>query len=129
MKKLLITATALTALSLGGALAYAQGWGPGHHGYGYHHGYYNGYGYHHIEFLKDELNLSEKQVEAIIKINSDFRVKFFKNRDDAKKIEVLRAEQKKAVENVLTAEQKKKYTDLETNWRGRGGYGCGLCSY
>jgi hypothetical protein len=78
--------------------------------------------------LKQELKLTDKQVEEIIAVNSAYRLKFFQNRNDARAIETLRIEQRKDVDKLLTTEQKKKFADLD--FRAiRGGFRSGLCSW
>lgn len=119
MKKLILVTALATAMTFGGTGLYAQGWG-WHHGGGggYHHGY--GMGFGNIEYLKDELKLTDTQVEKIIKIDADYRVKFYQNRDNYEKIVSLREEHRKAVYNVLTDEQKKKFEGTFFNRRGYG---------
>ncbi|HPJ44423.1 MAG TPA: hypothetical protein PLY21_18995 [Spirochaetota bacterium] len=118
MKRNTLIAALLTAfMAFGGVSLYARGWGH-HGGWGGHQGY--GMGYHHMEVLSDELKLTEKQVEKIIQIDADYRVKFYQNRDNNDKIITLREEHRKAVYNVLTDEQKKKY---DANFNGRRGFG------
>jgi len=131
MKKSIIAIAVISVLSLGGAYLYARaqgqdgclGYGPGWgHGSGYMHGHGRGYG--HLYFLKDELGLSEAQVDKIAKIDSEFHYKYFKDRDSRDKNDALRAEHRKAVESVLTPAQKKKWDELVKN-RDRGyGYNC-----
>lgn len=117
MKKLILVTAIAAAMALGGTGLYAQGWGHGG-GWGYHHGY--GMGYGHMEYLKDELKLTDTQVEKIIKIDADYRVKFYQNRDNRDKIFALRDEHRKAVYNVFTDEQKKKFDATFKNRRGFG---------
>ncbi len=133
MKKSIIAIAVVSVLSLGGAYLYARspysggcyGYGPGWgHGPGYMHGpgWGHGRGFGHLEFMREELGLSEAQAEKIAKIDSEFRYKYFKERDNFNKIEALRTEHRKAVEGVLTPEQKKKWDELFNN-RDRRGYG------
>lgn len=134
----ILTAGILAAASI---QVFAQGWGPGygrgwmHNGYGYGHGWmHNGYGpgyihggYGNIDFLKAELNLTDQQTEKIVKLESEFRNQYYKNRYDGDKIAALRENHRKEIEKVLTDEQKKKFDALNSEaYRGYGrGYCCG----
>jgi Spy/CpxP family protein refolding chaperone len=119
MKKLILITTLTAAMALGGTGLYAQGWGGG---WGYHHGGMGyGMGFGNMGYLQDELKLTDKQVEQIIKIDADYRVKFHQNRDNYDKIVALRQEHRKAIYNVFTDEQKKKFDANYKNRRG-GGY-------
>ena len=120
IKKLILVTTLAAAMAMGGTSLYARGWGGG--GWGYHHGYGMGYGMGagNIDYLQDELKLTNKHVEQIIKIDADYRVKFYQNRDNYDKIVTLRQEHRKAVYNVLNDEQKKKFDATFKNRRGFG---------
>ncbi len=128
------------ALLLGGALlftisnVYSHGWGRGyghmgngygHMGPGYGYGHMMGPGYGGYENFKSETGLTEKQIEKIHKINSEYREKFFKNRNNPDKLNTLREEQRKEIDSVLTDKQKKSF--YGSRGYGRGGYyrGCG----
>lgn len=117
MKKKAIFALAfITAVSFAAIDLSARGWGdcggkgadgkygPGKGGYGP--------GFRKYDYLKQELSLSEKQVEQIFKIDQEFREKRFKVRGDFEKMLPLRDEHFKAVEAVLTKEQKEKFANL-----------------
>ncbi len=118
MKKLMLITALAGAVAFGGTSLYAQGWGWGHHGggWGYHHGYGMGYGY--MDYLDGELKLSDKQVEKIIQIDAEYRGKIYQNRDNYDKVVTLKQEHRKAVYNVLTDEQKKKFDSAFNNRRG-----------
>lgn len=118
MKKIILASVLSAVMATGGISLYAQGWGRHmmYGGGGYHHGY--GMAYGHIENLKEELKLTDSQVEKIIKIDADFRLKYYQNRESIEKIIVLRDEHRKAVYNVLTDEQKKKFDANFSNQRG-----------
>ena len=136
MKKGIIAIAVVSVLTMGGAYLYARtqgpggcfGYGPGWgHGSGYMHGPGRGHGrgYGHLYFMKEELGLSEEQVDKIAKIDSEFHYKYFKDRDSRDKIDALRTEHRKAVEGVLTPVQKKKWDELFKNGDRRGyGYNC-----
>ncbi len=99
-----------------------------HMGYYYGHGYGMGYGagcFETRKFLADELKLSDEQVKKITDIDSKYRSLYYQNRGNFDKIDDLRNEHKKEIENVLNAEQKKKYSGIFNDcWmRGRGGPG------
>ncbi len=127
MKKLLIGLAIGSVIALGANSLYAWG-GSGNgccggnntekNGQGYMMGY-GMHGYGHLVFLKEKAGLSDDQIDKIIKIDSDYSSKFFKNRDNADKISSLRAEHKKAVESVLTADQKKKLDEFSKDRDGR----------
>lgn len=94
-----------------------------------------GYGRHHrghrrggrMYFLKEELKLSDAQVEKIFDINNEFRKKAFKLREKAsyETMGKLHDSRMKAIENVLNSTQKKKFKELHENRPGRRGYGSG----
>jgi Spy/CpxP family protein refolding chaperone len=127
------------ALLIGGAVLvvsselFSHGWGRGygHRGPGYGSGHMMGPGYMHgpgyggYENFKSELGLTEEQIEKIHKINTKYREKFFRNRNNSEKHYSLRNEQRKEIESVLTKKQKEKFSD--TRGYGRRGWyrGCG----
>ncbi len=122
MKKGILTLAVVTLISLTAADAFSQGYGRGgRRGPG--PGFYGGCGAGKYVFLKQELGLSEKQVEKIFKIDTEFREKYFKNRADRTKIMEIHVEHRKAIEKVLTKEQKEKFNSFRGP--GRGGYGKG----
>jgi Spy/CpxP family protein refolding chaperone len=110
MKKLIIFSAISAAMILAVSASSAGGWGRGQ-GCGYNDGGARGHqgGYGHIGYLKDELKLSDDQVEKIIRIDSDYRLKFYQSRNDYEKSLTLRLEHRKALCGVLTDEQKKKF--------------------
>jgi Spy/CpxP family protein refolding chaperone len=127
IKTSLLALAAIAIVSFAVNEAYSQGWGrggcwnsgPGYgprygrgHGPGYH-----GYGFGRMDAMKAELGLTDKQVEQIFKIGTEYRNKYFENRNNFDKITELRTEHRKAIENVLTKEQKEKFN--------RYGYGYG----
>ncbi len=129
----------ILALLVAGAVTFvvsdlfSQGWGMGygHRGYGYGYGHMMGPGFMHgpgyggYDNFKSELGLTEKQIEKIHKINSEYREKIFRNRNNTDKIYSLREEQRKEIDKVLTAKQKEKF--YQSRGYGRGGWyrGCG----
>ncbi len=133
MKKIILSIAMISIVSLAAADLYAWGWGRGwHRGPQYHHGYGPGFGHHgyrHLEFMKEEIGLTDKQIENIIKIDAKYRAEYFKNRGSYDKIEALRVEHRKAVDNVLTEPQRKKLSDYYGNWNRRGYKGYGHCNW
>jgi|GEM_PF-1461427 len=136
MKAFKITLVLLVLATFGVAIAMAQGNRYDNRGRGYHNGYGHGYGgYHHrgnnrILWMKDYLKLSDSQVEKIIKINSDFRIKYYKSRNNRDAYLKLRENHRKAILTVFNAKQKKLYNEGFNNRnndrRGsRRGYGRG----
>lgn len=137
MKKRVIMAIAfISVISFAAISLNARGWGdcggcgpdgkygPGMRGDGPGKGGY-GPGFRKYDYLKQELSLSEKQLEQIFKIDQEFREKRFKVRGDYDKMITLRDEQLKAVESVLTKEQKEKFANLRCGpgYGPRGGRG------
>ncbi|MBN2038672.1 MAG: hypothetical protein JW864_01425 [Spirochaetes bacterium] len=128
MKKALLALAVITALGAGSAELFARsGGGPGRggrgtcDGQGYAQGQgQRGGGFHgirNLEFLKDEIGLSDDQIKKIITIDSEYRLKYYENRNSITKINSLRNEHKSAVDNVFTAEQKKKLDEYWNNNR------------
>jgi Spy/CpxP family protein refolding chaperone len=104
------------------------GWGPkrmyrhmgGYYGAGYGMGYASGC-FMSNEAMKDELNLTGKQVKKIDEIDREYRDKYYENRNDYDAVDRLRREQKEAIERVLLPDQKKNYEAIYNDrWRGRG---------
>ncbi len=121
MKAFKITLAVLVLATFGVATAIAQGGRYGHRGSGYHDGQRSD-GYHHrgsnrILWMKDYLKLSDNQVEKIIKINSDYRIKYYRSRNNRNAYLKLREDHRKTVTAVFTAKQKKLYSDRFTNRR------------
>jgi len=104
------------------------GWGPKfrrrHMGDYYGHGYGMGFGsgcYNNSDAMMQNLGLSSEQVKKIDGIDVKYRDMYFRNRGDYKKIESFRLEHRKAIEKVLTPEQRKKYSEAyDYRWRGWG---------
>jgi Spy/CpxP family protein refolding chaperone len=111
--------------------AYNRSWGGWGRQYGRRHmgNYYgDGYGmgycsglYSSSDYMKQNLNLNDEQVKKINEIDSRYRELYYSNRSDYNKIDSLRAEHRKAIENVLTPEQRKLFNESYDNrWRGWG---------
>lgn len=103
-----------------------SGWG---RGVGHHHmGDYYGHGYgmgfcsglfSTREHMQQNLGLSDEQAKKIADIDSEYRELYSKNRNDYGRIDALRLQHRKAIEGVLTPEQKKKFADAyDSRWRG-----------
>jgi len=75
--------------------------------------------FRHLQMMKVELGLSDKQVEKIFAINQEYRKKYFQNRGNPEQILKLRLEHRKAVESVLTKEQLAKYKNLQYGYGNR----------
>lgn len=101
----------------------SSGWGNCERGKGkgYHHGSYHGF--HHLDAMKSELKLTDTQVKKIFDIGTEYRKKYFDSRSDNEKLEKLRIEHKKDIENVLTAEQKKIFNSNKNTHSKYGWYG------
>ena len=126
MKKALFAIAIAAIIGLGSSILLARGGGPGRYnepcyncGYGQAKG--GGfYGIGYLEFLKEEIGVTDEQIQKIIKIDSEYRAKFFDNRKDINKLDELRIEHRKEVEKVLTADQKKKLDEYNNkNWERR----------
>lgn len=137
MKKTLFALAIASLIGLASSELMAWGGGPGWgggrggcYGPGYGPGYGRGYGYEnrgfkgirHLDFLKEEIGLSDEQITKIIKIDADYRAKYFTNRNDYAKINQLRTEHRKEFENVLTNDQKKKLDEYYRNRDSRRNY-------
>jgi Spy/CpxP family protein refolding chaperone len=133
MKKILLAIAMVSIVSFAAADLYAWERGRGWHmGPRYHQGYGPGFGHHgfgYLEFMKEEIGLTDQQIEKIMTIDSEYRLKYFKNRGNYDKFEALRIEHRKAVDNVLTESQKKKLSDYNRNWNRRGYEGYGHCNW
>ncbi len=128
MKKILAAIAIGSVMILGTASAYAWG-GNGKgccQGGGAGYGMGNQMGYGHVYYLKERAGLSDEQVEKIFKIDSDYRLKYYQNREKSDKLNTLRTEHKKAVEGVLSADQKKK---LDEFYKDRGNRNYGYCPW
>jgi Spy/CpxP family protein refolding chaperone len=124
MKKFILSIAMISIVSLAAADLYAWGWG---HGWNRGPQYHHGYGY--LEFMKQEIGLTDKQIENITKIDAEYRAEYFKNRGSYDKLEALRIQHRKAVDNVLTEPQRKKLSDYYGNWNRRGYKGYGHCNW
>jgi len=125
MKKGLLAIAMASILGLASTELLAWGGGPGWcNGPGYgkgsgpRHGGSREYGY--LVFLSEQIGLSDEQIQKVIKIDADYRAKYFTSRKDSEKLDALRIEHRKAVESVLTDAQKKKLDDYYKNRRGPG---------
>ncbi len=99
-------AIAITALiGLGGSELLARGYGYGHGdcgGPGYGH-------YHHMDFLQRELGLSNTQIEKIIRLDAEYRIKFHRNRNSSDKVSALRDQHRRDFEQILTKKQQNQF--------------------
>jgi Spy/CpxP family protein refolding chaperone len=124
MKKGILTLAVVTLISITAAEAYSQGYGRGgRRGPGHGPGFHGGCGMGKYVMMKEELGLTEKQVEKIFRIDTTYREKYFKNRTNRTKIMEIRVEHRKAIESVLTKKQKEKFNSFKRP--GRRGYGKG----
>ncbi len=118
-----------------------SGWGKGYghrhmgdyYGQGYGLGYCSGL-YSSRQYMMQNLGISDDQAKKIEEIDSKYRDLYSQNRNDYNKIDSLRQEHRKAIEDVLTPEQKNKFQDdYNSRWRGwgpgRGMMGRGMMGY
>ena len=82
-----------------------------------------------LEQTKKDLNLNDKQFAEYKKIDEDYQKKVQAARQggnfDREAMTKLREEQTAAVKKILTADQFKKYQELQAAQRQRGGQGGG----
>lgn len=134
MKKLIIALAVVVSLAFTIDSVFARGWGGWSRcGDGYNErdrGYGPGYGrgFRHIDFMKTELGLSDKQVKQIFDIGTQHREKYFENRNNPDKLNALRSEHRKAIESVLTEDQLKKFNSYNDTGNSRYGW-FGGCPY
>ena len=100
MKKFLAVAAFASVLAFSSQTIFARGMGPGGGGNGFGGG--PGYG---PGMMFEELDLTDDQVDKIYKINMEYREKAWKDR----------IEHRKAIDKILTADQKKKLEDARKN--------------
>ena len=85
----------------------------------------------HIGFLKQELNLTDDQIEKTLNLNAQYMFKMYKERENKDKVEALRNERQAEFQKLLTPEQNEKYKKLLENkkdmGRGKGKEGMGDC--
>jgi len=116
MKKLIIAFAIIAALAITIDSVFARGWGRcGNCNYSYDRGFAPGYGhgFRHLEFMKTELGLTDKQVKQIFDIGTQYSEKYFENRNNPDKITELRTEHRKTVEAVFTKEQSEKFNTIK----------------
>lgn len=110
MKKLLAISAAVAAVAILSTGLYARGMGGGYCG-GPGAGYGMGFG---PGMMYEDLNLTDEQLDKIHKLNMEYREKAWKERDT----------HRKAIEKILTPEQKKKLEDAKkdrrNNWKNEG---------
>ena len=114
MKKTLIVLGVIAAVALvtTAVFAYGRGWqGGGCLGFG------NGP-------MMRSLDLTDDQQQKMFALSQEFRQKMFDSRNDPSKFSALRDEHRKAVESILTDEQKAK---LNSSGKSSRGYGYGRC--
>lgn len=118
MKKnlLIITALLVFAVAASDAFAFGRNGGYGCPGYGPGSGF--GGGFRHLNYLQEELGLTDQQVKQIFDIGTKYRERRFENRNNPEKLGQLRDDHRKAVEAVFTKEQLDKFNKLRYD-RGR----------
>lgn len=122
MKKLLTIITIAATVALAGTTSLtARGWGGGY-GNGTCPGAGSGMGQsiHHIDRMQSFLDLSDEQADEIYKIDTEYRDKYYQNRQDYDTIRKLREEHRKDILNVLTEEQKEKWEEFVKDRPQRG---------
>ncbi|MCJ7772738.1 MAG: hypothetical protein MUP22_06345 [Desulfobacterales bacterium] len=116
------------------------GWGQGSRrrqmGEYYGNGYGMGYGsgcYENQDYMMQDLDLTNDQANKIAEIDAKYRDLYYKNRDNFNRIDELRGEHRKDIDDVLTPEQRDKFSGVYNNrWRGAGGHmgsGRGMMGY
>lgn len=98
---------------------YQRGKGRGYHGNCGGPGYGR---YHHLDFLQKEIGLTDAQVEKIIRLDADYRIKYHRNRKSPDKLRSLRDQYQKDFDKILTKKQKEKIKKFRTDGNGRRGY-------
>jgi Spy/CpxP family protein refolding chaperone len=104
MKKGIIALSVLALVAITASSVYARGRG------GCGMGGQGGFG---GSYMQQELGLTDAQQDKIFKISQEYRQKFYDNRKDYVKVAELRAEKVKAIDSVLTKEQKEKFANLQ----------------
>lgn len=115
MKRTLIVLGVIAAVALvsGAVFAYGKGWNSfGCRGFG-------------NSPMMRSLDLTEDQQQKMFTLSQEFRQKMFDSRNDPSKFSALRDEHRKAVESILTDEQKSKLNSLRSSPRGFGYGRCG----
>lgn len=115
----IFTLALVTGAAFGIQSLSAHGWGgPGYgHSYGYHYGPMHGnMGYGNIEFMREELGLTDSQVKDLARITDEFRKNRFENRRDYEKSAQLWVEHRKAIEKILTKEQRDKLEKINETY-------------
>ena len=93
------------------------------------------YYYSSNDYMRQDLGLTPDQENRISEIDAQYRDLYYKNRGDYNMIDSLRLDHRKAINKVLTPDQRKKFSDAYDNrWRGwghgRGGrMGPGMMGY
>lgn len=143
MKKLIIYFIPVILFSL--TSAYGMGRSSGDYDY-WGHGFGMGYGsgcYDDRAYMMRDLGINKDQADKIADIDTKYRELYYKNRGDYDKINELRQEHRKAIDEVLNDSQRNRYErTYENRWGGWGrgygrrhmgdyygnGYGMGYCS-
>lgn len=106
MKKGIIALSVLALVAITASSVFARGRG----GCGM-----GGQGFGGNSYMQQELGLTDAQQDKIFKISQEYRQKFYDNRKDYVKVAELRAEKVKAIDAVLTKEQKEKFATMHQN--------------
>jgi Spy/CpxP family protein refolding chaperone len=112
MKKGIIALSVLALVAITASSVFARGRGEGC-GMGGGQGFGGSY-------MQQELGLTDAQQDKIFKISQEYRQKFYDNRKDYVKVAELRAEKVKAIDAVLTKEQKEKFANLHKDGPSKG---------
>lgn len=98
----------------GGMMGPGYGYGRGYnHMYDNNNGMYNRDGSMDVDSLQQELGLNDRQVEKVIKINSEYRSKFYDNRFNGEKLDSLRLEYTKKIYSILTQSQRNRLQEYD----------------
>jgi len=110
MKKLLVVLAVITVMAISYTGLSACGNEDGHKG--------KEMDYQGLKFLNEKIGLSDEQIHNIIKLDSDFKTKYYDNRNDKSKLDALRKEHHKQFHNILTEDQRKKLDEFKSKKGG-----------
>ena len=74
----------------------------------------------HLGYLKEELNLTDDQIEKTLNLNAQYMFKVYKERENRDRVDALRKERRAEFQKLLTPEQNEKYKKLVEKFKDRG---------
>jgi len=90
--------------------------------YYYGHGFGMGYGagcFENGDTMMRDLNLSNEQLNKIRDVDSKYRKKYYENRGNFKKIDMLRIEHRNEINKILSKDQKENFDSAyKSRWHG-----------